>query len=82
MVEIPYYVKINTYPQLDNEMQFRRNKTNKIKEKFIAEVCERETMSKIICECSATFEFFDKTLLVLSVASSNLLLHLVLPLVL
>ena len=34
------------YPNLSDETQFRSNKINEIKDYFIAEIRERETMSK------------------------------------
>ena len=40
--------KKNVYPQLENERQFRLNEINRIERCFIAEICERETMSKTL----------------------------------
>ena len=40
----------NMYPNLSNEKQFRLNKINEIKVYFIAEICERETISKRLNE--------------------------------
>ena len=46
MVETsPINEKIHMYPQLDNEMHYRLNEISRIKDYFIAEICERETMS-------------------------------------
>ena len=36
----------NIYPNLSNQIQFRLNKTNEIKDYFIAEIREREAISK------------------------------------
>ena len=65
MVENPNHALINMYPQLDNPMHFRLNEINEII-CFMAEICERETMSKTLSKYIAVFDYFDKTLLVLS----------------
>ena len=54
------------YPQLDIAMQFRLDKINKIKDYFVAEISERETMSKRLSKYVAAFGHVEKTLLVLS----------------
>ena len=36
----------SVYPNLSNQQQFRLNKINKIKDYFVAEINERELMSK------------------------------------
>ena len=61
--------KINMYPELDTGIQYRLNKVNRIKDYFVAESHERETMNKALCNYTAAFDFFDKTLLVLSATS-------------
>lgn len=54
-------------PQLyDNGIQFRLTEINGIKDYFIDEIRERETMSKKLSKNIAPFYYFDKTLLVLS----------------
>ena len=55
---------------LDNQ-QFRLNKINEIKNYFIAEIKERELMSKRLGKYIASFDYFDKSLIVLS-ATSNI----------
>ena len=50
---------------LDNH-QFRLNKINEIKDYFIAEIKERELMSKRLSKYTASFDYFDKSLIVLS----------------
>lgn len=53
-------------PQLyDDGIQFRLE-INRIKDYFIDEIRERETMSKKLSKNIAPFYYFDKTLLVLS----------------
>ena len=66
----------NMYPNLSttpsNEQQFRLNKINEIKDYFVAEIKERELMSKIVSKYIASFEYFDKLLIVLSVATGSI----------
>ena len=65
----------NMYPNLNanisNDQQFRLNKINEIKDYFIAEIRERELMSKNLSKYIASFEYFDKSLIVLSVANGS-----------
>ena len=61
----------NMYSQLENVMQFRLDKINKIKDYFITEIREREAMSKILSINIAGLDYFDKTLLVLSRAGGS-----------
>ena len=66
----------NMYPNLSanisNDQQFRLNKINEIKDYFIAEIKERELMSKRLSKYIASFDYFDKSLIVLSVATSSI----------
>ena len=66
----------NMYPNLSvnisNDQQFRLNKINEIKDYFIAEIRERELMSKNLSKYIASFEYFDKSLTVLSVATGSI----------
>ena len=61
--------KINMYLELDPGIQYRLNKINRIKDYFVADSHERETMNKALCNYTAAFGFFDKTLLVLLATS-------------
>ena len=54
-----------------NEQQFRLNKINKIKDYFLAEIRERELISKNLSKYIASLEYFDKTLNVLSIVSGS-----------
>ena len=57
---------------LSNE-QFRRlNKIHEIKDYFIAEIKERELMSKRLSKYIASFDYFDKSLIVLSVTTGSI----------
>ena len=66
----------NMYPNLNanisNDQQFRLNKINEIKDYFIAEIRERELMSKRPSKYIASFDYFDKSLIVLSVATGSI----------
>ena len=62
---------INMYPELDTAIQFRIDKINKTREYFFAEICERETMSKILAKYISAFDYVDKTLLVLFATSDS-----------
>ena len=57
---------LNIYPKLNantsNEQQFRLNKINKIKDYFIAEIKERELLSKRLSKYIASFDYIDKSL--------------------
>ena len=61
----------NTYPNLspilsDNQ-QFMFNRINEISDYFVSEIKERELMSKRLGKYTASFDYFDKSLIVLSV---------------
>ena len=55
---------------LDNQ-QFRLNKINEMKDYFVSEIKERELMSKRLSKYIASFDYFDKYLLVLSATSGS-----------
>ena len=46
MAEHSSYETNNLYPNLADDQQFRLNKINKIRDYFVAEIKERESMSK------------------------------------
>ena len=66
----------NIYPKLNvnisNEQQFRLNKINEIKDYFLAEIRERELISKNLSKYIASFEYFNKSLIFLSVLTSSI----------
>ena len=62
----------NLSANISNDQQFRINKINKIKDYFIAEIRERELMGKNLSKYIASFEYFDKSLIVLSVATGSI----------
>ena len=55
-----------------NNRQFRLNKINKIKDYFIAEIKERELMSKRLSKYIASFNYFGNYLTVLSATSGSI----------
>ena len=50
----------NMYPNL-NDRQLRLNTINEVKDYFIAEIRERELMSKRLSKYIASFDYFDKS---------------------
>ena len=77
MVECNSIEKSNIYPNLNatpltDQQHFKLNKINEIKDYFVAENKERELMSKRISKFIASFEYFDKSLIVLSATSGSI----------
>ena len=69
------YPNLNVVPlneNISNDQQFRLNKINEIKDYFIAEIRERELMSKNLSKYIASFDYLDKSLIVLSVATGRI----------
>ena len=66
----------NMYPNLSvalqNKQQFRLNKINEIKDYFVAEIKERKLMSKRLSKYIASFDYFYKSLTVLSVTTGSM----------
>ena len=64
------------YPNLAaniwTEQQFRLNKINETKDYFLAEIRERELISKNISKYIASLDYFDKSLNVLSLLSGSI----------
>ena len=56
------YSNLSTTPS--NEQEFRLNKINEIKDCFITEIKERGLMSKRLSKYIASFDYFDKSLIV------------------
>ena len=79
MVEHSSYETNNIYPNLkpalwDNQ-QFRLNRIHEIRDCFVAEIKERELMSKRLSKYIASFDYFEKSLIILSVTTVAFLLH-------
>ena len=64
-------MKLIRFRVFTNQQQFRLNKINEIKDYFVAEIKERELMSKRLSKYIASFEYFDKPLIVLSVTTGS-----------
>ena len=66
----------NVYPNvgvsLSDQKQFRPSEINEIKDYFVAEVKERELMSKGLRKYIASFDYFDKSLIILSVITGSI----------
>ena len=67
MAECNFHETPNMYPNLiatplNDQQQFRLNKINEIKYYFVAEIRERELMSKRLSKYIASFDYFDKSL--------------------
>ena len=62
----------NMYPNLNDQQQFRLNKTIEVKDYFIARINERELKSKKLSKYIASFDYFDQSLIVLSAARSGI----------
>ena len=52
--------------------QFRLNRINEVEDCFVAEIKERELMSKRLSKYIASFDYFDKSLIVLSVTTGSI----------
>ena len=67
----------NIYPNSDavpliDQQQFRLNKVNEIEHYFVAEIKDRELMSKRLSKYIASFDYFDKSLIILSVTTGSI----------
>ena len=62
----------NIYPNLNGQQHFKLNKINEIKGYFVTEIKERELMSKKFSKYIASFDYFDKSLIVLSAANHSI----------
>ena len=66
----------NMHPNLNanisNAQQFRLNKINEIKNYFIAEVRERELISKNVSNYIGSLEYLNQSLIVLSVVTGSI----------
>ena len=65
------YNSPNIHPN-SNDQQFRLNKISDVRDYFIGELKERKLMSKRLSKYIASFDYFDKSLIVLSVATDSI----------
>ena len=70
MAECNMYPNVSATPL--NEQQFTLNKINEIKDYFVAEIKERELMSKRLRKYIASFDYFEIVLSVLSVTTGTI----------
>ena len=75
MVECNSVERSNIYPNLNeiplsDQQHFRLNKINEIKDYFVAEITERELMSKRLSKYIAFCDYFDKSLIVSATSGS------------
>ena len=57
---------------INDQEHFRSNKINEIKYSFVAEIKERELISKRLSKYIASFDYFHKSLIVLSVTAGSI----------
>ena len=71
-----FHKTLNMYRNLSanvsTEQQLRLNKINEIKDYFLADIRERELISKNLCKYIASFEYFNKSLIFLSVLTDSI----------
>ena len=76
MAKRDYYETNNIYPNLSpnlsDDQQFRLNKINETRDYFLAEIKERELMSKMLGKYITSFDYFDKSLIALSVTTGSI----------
>ena len=63
---------LNIYPNINDKKQFRLNRINEIEDDFVAEIKERELIIKMLSKYIASFDYFEKSLIVLSTTSGNI----------
>ena len=66
------YIYIYIYPNLNDQQLFRLNKINETNYYSTADIIERELMSKRLSKYIASFDYFGKSLIVLSAASCSI----------
>ena len=73
---VDFHETPNLYPNfnvpLNDQQNFRLNKINGITDYFVAEIKETELMSKRLSKYIASFDYFDKPLIVLSVTTGSI----------
>ena len=76
-----YVSAILKMDDLSNQIQFRLEKINKVEDYFIAEIWQREQMSKKLSKYISAFDYFDKILMVLFAAGDGISITFLLMLV-
>ena len=72
MAECNSHETHDIYPNLHDQQQLRVNKINEIKDYFVAEIKERKLMTKRLSKYIASFDYFNKSLILLSVTTSRI----------
>ena len=60
---------------ISNKQQFRLNKINEMKDFFLAEIREKELISKNLSKYISSLDYFDKSLNVLAILSGSISMH-------
>ena len=71
MNEVNSIETINKYSNLSDQTKFRLNEIIEIEECFNSEIQERKTISKKLSKYIATFDYIDKTLILLLATSGG-----------
>ena len=71
-VENDFHETHNLYPNLNEQQQFRLNKINEIKDHVVAQIKERELLTERLSKYIASFDYFEKILIVLSIATGSI----------
>ena len=61
MVKCNFHETRNMYPNLNDQQQFRLNKINETNDYFVAEIKERELISKRFSKYITSFDYFDNS---------------------
>ena len=61
MVKCNFHETHNIYPNLNDQQQFRFNKINETNDYFVAEIKERELISKRFSKYITSFDYFDNS---------------------
>ena len=72
MTEMNNNIYLKLSPTLSNDQPFRLNRINEIRDYFVTEIKERELMSKRLSKYFASFDYFDKSLIVLFVTTRSI----------
>ena len=68
---LPHNVVHSMYPNFSDKIQFRLKTVNEIKDYFIAEIRQKEAISKGISKYIAAIDYFDKAFIDFSEASGG-----------
>ena len=72
MVECNSIEVSNIYPNLNHQQQLRLNIISEVRDYFLAKVRERELMSKRLSKYFASFDYFDKSLIISSITNGSI----------